>query len=353
MVNAPVAAAQRVCDTPAVPTTPTASHDGANPWTARAARPRVAPLAIAPAPRRASPPAVRTPSAILPKDQPMKRALLVPALLTAASAAGAADAAADRGAGHTLANPTPREQMRELASDRPTTTQNPYSIDAGHYQVEIEALSWGRDQVGRRTTTTTSAAATVKAGLSDVVDVEAIIEPFINRRAHDGSIGLNDTVTGVGDFTARLKWNLWGDNGGQTAFALMPFITLPTHSKKLDPDREVTGGLIAPLAADLGDGWRLGLMLELDAVRNAQNNGYVAQWVQSLVVGHAIVGDLRGFAEMVNITNAERQTPGQTYLGAGATFAFTPDVQFDAGVDLGLTSASEDVRLSVGIDVRR
>jgi hypothetical protein len=284
----------------------------------------------------------------------MQRALLIPALLTAAGAASAADAAAPgRGAGHSLADPTPKEQMREMESDRPTTTQNPYTVDAGHYQVEIEALSWGRDQVGQRTTTTTSAAATVKAGLTDSVDVEAIIEPFINRHAHDGSIGLDDSVTGVGDLTARLKWNLWGDNGGQTAFALMPFITLPTHSKKLDPDREVTGGLIAPLAADLGDGWRLGLMLELDAVRNAQDNGYVAQWVQSLVVGHAIVGDLRGFAEMVNITNAERQTPGQAYLGAGATFAFTPDAQFDAGVDLGLTSASEDVRLFLGIDVRR
>jgi hypothetical protein len=284
----------------------------------------------------------------------MKRALLIPALLSAAGAASAAEpAAAGRGAGHSLADPTPREQMRELASDRPTVTQTPYTVDAGHYQVEIEALSWGRDQVGRRTTTTTSAAATVKAGLTDAIDVEAIIAPFINRRAHDGSIGLDDSVTGVGDFTARLKWNLWGDNGGQTACALMPFITLPTHSKKLDPDREVTGGLVAPLAADLGDGWRLGLMLELDAVRNAQNDGFVAQWVQSLMVAHAIVGDLRGFAEMVNITNAERQTPGQTYLGAGATFAFTPDVQFDAGANLGLTSASEDVRLFIGIDVRR
>lgn len=282
----------------------------------------------------------------------MKRALIIPALF-AAGAAAAAERAADQAAGHSLTNPTPKEQMRGMSTDRPTTTQSPYSVDAGHFQVEVEAISWGQDSVGQQTTTTINAAVGIKAGLSDSLDVQMFLEPFINRRIQNSSIGLNDSETGVGDLTTRLKWNLWGNNGGQTAFALMPSITFPTHSKKLNPDREVTGGLLAPLAADLGDGWRLGLMFEVDAVRNAANNGFVAQWVESISVSHHIVGDLAGFAEVVNIANAERQTPGQAYLNLGATFAFTPDALFDAGFNIGLTSASEDVRVSLGISVRR
>lgn len=279
----------------------------------------------------------------------MKHALMIPALLSAAGAVAAAEPAA----AHSLANPTPREQMRELSTDRPDTTESPYSVDAGHFQVEVEAISWSRDKVGTTTSTTTNASVNVKAGLTDAIDVQAVLDPFVNVRVKDGPAGINESVTGVGDLTARLKWNLWGNDGGQTAFALMPFVTLPTHSKKLNPDREVTGGLIAPLAVDLGEGWSLGVMLELDAVRNAANDGYVAEWLQSITIGHDIVGDLAGFAEVVNITNAERQTPGQTYLDLGVTFAFTPDVQFDAGTNLGLTSASEDVRLFLGISVRR
>lgn len=183
----------------------------------------------------------------------MKRALLIPSLLSVAGAA----AAAERAAAHSLANPTPREQMRELSTDRPDTTESPYSVDAGHFQVEVEAISWSRDKVGTTTSTTTNASVNVKAGLTDTIDVQAVLDPFVNVRVKDGPAGINESVTGVGDLTARLKWNLWGNDGGQTAFALMPFITLPTHSKKLDPDREVTGGLIAPLAVDLGDGWSL------------------------------------------------------------------------------------------------
>ncbi len=123
--------------------------------------------------------------------------------------------------------------------------------------------------------------------------------------------------------------------------------------KKLNPDREVTGGLIAPLAANLGDGWALGVMLELDAVRNAANNGYVAQWVQSISVSHKIVGELAGFAEVANIANGERQTSGQAYFDVGMTLAFTPDILFDTGANLGLTSASDDVQVYLGISVRR
>src|SRR5688572_5942243 len=36
-----------------------------------------------------------------------------------------------------LFNPTPRAQMREMSTDRPDQTESPYTVDAGHVQVEM------------------------------------------------------------------------------------------------------------------------------------------------------------------------------------------------------------------------
>ena len=60
---------------------------------------------------------------------------------------------------------------------------------------------------------------------------------------------------GIDDLTLRLKMNFWGNDAGDTAFALMPFVTLPTHGREFGDQRHVTGGLIAPLAFTLPGEW--------------------------------------------------------------------------------------------------
>ena len=281
------------------------------------------------------------------------RHMLVPVLsvTVAMMSPTIAVSAADEATTYTFLNPTPREKMRDLSTDRPDTTESPYTVDAGHIQVEIEALSWTRDNVGDETTTTVNANANIKLGLNERCDVQAVIEPFRNVRTSGGGANFNET--GLGDLTFRLKYNLWGDNGGESAFAIMPFVTLPTHSDRLDANRDTEGGIILPLAVDLGQGWDMGVMLELDFVRNTNDNGYVAQWLQSITLSHAIVGDLGGFAEVVNITNAQDDVGGQSYFNCGATYGFNADTQFDFGTNIGLTEASDDIRLFIGVSVRR
>ena len=46
-------------------------------------------------------------------------------------------AAADKSQ-YTLFNPTPKEQMRPFNTDRPTKSNVPYTVDAGHFQIETD-----------------------------------------------------------------------------------------------------------------------------------------------------------------------------------------------------------------------
>jgi len=41
-----------------------------------------------------------------------------------------------------LFHPTPDALMREMATDRPDKTESAYTVDAGHFQVEMDLLSY-------------------------------------------------------------------------------------------------------------------------------------------------------------------------------------------------------------------
>src|SRR5262245_66185319 len=45
-----------------------------------------------------------------------------------------------------LFHPTPNELMREMSTDRPDQTESPYTVDAGHFQVEMDLVSGGFDR---------------------------------------------------------------------------------------------------------------------------------------------------------------------------------------------------------------
>ena len=46
---------------------------------------------------------------------------------------------------HTLFNPTPDTLMREMSTDRPDASESPYTVDAGHYQMESDLIARTRD----------------------------------------------------------------------------------------------------------------------------------------------------------------------------------------------------------------
>jgi hypothetical protein len=45
-----------------------------------------------------------------------------------------------------LFHPTPDALLREMATDRPDKTESAYTVDAGHFQVEMDLLSYTYDR---------------------------------------------------------------------------------------------------------------------------------------------------------------------------------------------------------------
>ena len=254
-----------------------------------------------------------------------------------------------------LFNPTPRELMREMSTDRPDVTESPYTVDAGHFQIEMDLVSLGYDRhnverIDARAESWSFANANLKVGLTNRVDLQLVV-PMYNETRTRISGGTVSRSQGFGDLIARMKINVWGNDGGRTAFALMPFVKVPTNGDDLGNDA-VEGGLILPLAVELPGGWGMGLMAEVDFNEDEDEGGYHADFVNSLTVGHAIVGELNGYVEFVSVATTERDGDWIGTVNLGVTFAVTDDLQLDAGVNLGVSRAADDVNPFVGISWR-
>jgi len=258
--------------------------------------------------------------------------------------------------GFTLFHPTPALLLRDLVTDRPDKTESPYTVDAGHFQIEADVVSYSYDRhnLDRSDTgveTVAIAPVNLKVGLLNQVDFQLVLQTYTSVRARDRASGLVRKNRGFGDVITRVKVNLWGDDGGRTAFGVMPYAKWPANQDHLG-NNSVEGGVILPLALDLPHGWGVGLMTQYDFNRNSSGGDYHAEFINSITFGRVLIGQLAGFMEFFSSVSSER---GSTWVGTvdvGFTYALTKDIQVDAGINIGVTRSADDWNPFLGISWR-
>ncbi len=286
----------------------------------------------------------------------MMRNLILLAACGVALATGTAQAdpvPATDTAAHSLFNPTPDSALRGLCTDRPTKSTGPCTVDAGHWQVEVDAydVTWDRTD-GVQTRTTVTANPTLKLGLTDALDVEASYAPRVEVTTTTG--GTTTRAASGGDLVLRAKYNLVGNSGGNLAAAVSPFIKLPTAGRQIG-NGAVEGGVVAPVQLTLSNGLQLLIDPELDLLQNASGHGNHLNLVNLISVSRPLSPTLTLSAEIWSDANFEPlKTVTQTSLDLGLAWIpkAMPSVQLDGGVNFGLNRSTPDVQVYAGISHR-
>src|ERR1017187_9404892 len=135
--------------------------------------------------------------------------------------------------GYNLFNPTPDEYMREMSPDRPDKTDSPFTVDAGHFRLEMDYANFTYDAPtaahgNLKTGDYQIAPMNVKVGVFNNTDFQLVLAPYQWERTEDKTTGTVEQQSGFGDITPRVKVNLIGNDGGFFALALIPFVKLPT-----------------------------------------------------------------------------------------------------------------------------
>ncbi|MFI5356012.1 MAG: transporter [Opitutales bacterium] len=273
---------------------------------------------------------------------PFLRPVLPVLLLAATGALRAATDAAD----YTWSNPKPEGALRELNSDRPDVTEGPFTVDAGHVQLEMDFanLTLNRDQ-NERSTELGAAPFNLRIGLSDRLEAGLFVVPFIDRhsRPADGSAA---TVSGAGDTTLRLKYNFWGNDGGESAGGLIVDLKLPTANSGLGNGR-TEGTAYLPGAWNLPGDWDLGAMTAVNLAYFGSS--YRAGWINTVTLGHPLTRKTAGYIELTSL--AGLGAPVATF-DFGATWLLSRNLQLDAGANLGISRAAPDFLVFSGVTRR-
>lgn len=267
---------------------------------------------------------------------------------------GRADEVPDKSKYH-LFNPTPRELMRELSTDRPDQTESPYTVDAGHFQIEMDLANGvlDRDQSNGgdvRSQIWGFGGANLKAGLWNNVDLQFVLDGYVDSRVKDQVAGVSARDSGFGEVQTRLKINLWGNDGGQTAFAIMPFVKWPLPQSSLR-NGKTEGGIILPLGIAMPAGWGMGLMTEVDFVRDGSGR-FDAEYFNTITFSHDIVGDLGGYIEFAALFTPESDAQWQGQIDVGLTYGLDENTQFDIGCNFGVTKVAPDFNPFIGVTRR-
>ena len=272
-----------------------------------------------------------------------------------ASAGNAQEAALPDKSAYTIFNRTPDEFMRELNADRPDKTDCPFTVDAGHFQVEMDFanLTYNRPNSQRGNVQSTAfdvVPMNLKVGLLNNLDFQLVFTPFHWERNDNRDSRKITQNSGFEGMTPRFKVNLLGNDGGFLAVALIPFLKLPTSQDHLG-NGGVEGGLGIPYAFDI-PGWEVGLQTTFRFNCNETGGGRHTEFDNSISIGHRVVGNLSGYVEFFSNVSREQEATWVGTVDTWLTYQFNKSLRLDGGVYIGVTRAADDWHPWIGMTWR-
>ena len=261
--------------------------------------------------------------------------------------------------GYTLFNPTPEALMRDMTTDRPDITETPFTIDAGHLQIESDVFGHAvsrRDGQGVQSRGHNIITTNFRLGLTNWSELSVVVRPYnaMKTSAPDPA----DVVrhSGMGGIDLRVKLNLWGNDTfekpGDTAFALLPFVTIPTDRDNGINPPGVEGGMSTMFAIQLSEKFSLGVNNAFGIVRNDDGPGTHTEWLSTASLAYGWSETFSTYYEVVARFNTQDTRGDPVQVAAGFTYKLRKNLQLDGGILFGVTPAADRINPLVGISAR-
>jgi hypothetical protein len=257
--------------------------------------------------------------------------------------------------GYSLFDPTPDDEMRKFAPDRPTKGFSVRTIDAGHFEIETDLVNYTYSKyLGMATHSVEALDPTLKVGITNWADFEVQFNGLQSSQSFDSESGATVAQgAGFGDVSLRTKMNLFGNDDGPAGLALIPYVKLPS-SVPVISNGAVEGGLIAPLALRLPQDYIVTLMTEVDALKNADDGRRYANFVNLVGVSHPLPGvdGANAMVELFSSAGTDPATPPIYTFDLGMNFRLDKHVILDVGLNLGLNKAAPKAQIYTGLSAR-
>lgn len=238
---------------------------------------------------------------------------------------------------YSLFNPVPQEKMREMETDRPDVSESPYTVDAGHFQYETDLIRAVREKSDSKTSNTLLInQMNLKIGITNSTAIQIGFQTYGRQSETDLDSGSKTFSDGHGDLTLRIKQNILGNDRGNFALAILPYVKFPTSKYE---DSRFEGGLIVPMQYKLPGEWNLGFQVELDRLKDQDEKAMHTEFLQTLTISHSIIKGVDGIAETY-YTYDFKKHQFSNFLNAAVQMEVLRNFKLDAGLNFGIQHAS-------------
>ncbi len=274
-------------------------------------------------------------------------------------AVSAADALGAEKSQYWLFNPTPDKLLREMTTDRPDITESPFTVDAGHVQFETTLVGYTRSAPNQERAITDEfdfLTTNMRIGITNSAEIDLVWQPYGTVRTRQADPFRIFHQSGIGGLNLRAKVNLWGNDSfekpGATAFALLPFVSLPTDRHNGISPEFVAGGIIVPLSVKLSEKWEVTLNGGIVHLREDVESRYHTEYLGSASFSYEWSEKFGTYYEIAGRFDTENPRGDPVVLGTGFTYRVSNNVQLDAGVNFGVTPAADRINPFIGLSCR-
>ncbi|WP_293906565.1 transporter [Phenylobacterium sp.] len=235
-------------------------------------------------------------------------------------------------------------KLRDFCAERPGKATPPCILDAGHLQLEAGLADAVIDRShGGHQETYTLGATELRFGLTPRVEVEVAWAPVVAVHAQGAG-----HRTGVGDTVLGLRGALTDPDKDGLAISAQGFVTAPTATRGMGAGGW-TGGVRLPVSAPLAKDTDFGLTPEIDVVRDADGHGAHLAWIGVAGLSHGFGRLTLGTELWGEVDDDPAGRVHQASADLTAALALGDDAQLDAGLNLGLTHATPDAEVYIGV----
>jgi hypothetical protein len=250
---------------------------------------------------------------------------------------------------YNLFNPTPTDAMRDFMPDRPSVTNGPYTVDPGHWLLEVGIFEYTRDRYnneGLRFDSFAAGDTNIRLGVTGYAEVDLAFTAYNYILITDKNTGVRLRQSGFSDLTLRSKINIFGDDAGSFAVGLIPFVTFPSGADGVG-ERGFAGGVGLPVQFALPADFQLGIESTIQTVHEPGGGSHF-DYLNSISLGHPITKKLSTYIELATDTSTAAHSSWIGTVDTALVYQPVNNWQLDAGVNIGVTKAANDLFTFVG-----
>jgi hypothetical protein len=232
--------------------------------------------------------------------------------------------------------------------NRPGLGSSTCTTEAGRLGAELGVADWTLNKTDSgRSDSVALGDSFLRYGLDDRTELQIGFVAYTHVYDRIGASVVKDG--GFSDVRLGLRRNLIGNDGGDIALAIEPYVTLPAGQSAVS-DGDWSAGLVVPSSFSLGGDLSLGATAIVAAAVDEDGDGHHFSATQYLGLSHPLSPEI-GLTGEVGLRYDDDPAGDVWAPVASASLSWTPrDLwQFDIGTVIGLEGDSDDAEFYIGL----